>query len=769
MSKRRFAIFSAWLLALCICLAVALNTPVATDLSLFIPETDDAAKLINELRAGHATRLIMIGLEGGSEQDKAMSSRRLAEQLRNTQWFARVANGMETIDREEQRRLFSWRYLLSSGVSEQRFHPAALREALQQRLQELSSPISALIKQLLPSDPTGEFRALLQTWQTDVQVDKRHGVWFSADGKRSLLLLETHAAGFDLDAQTKAIAAIHQAFATAKQSPDMELLLTGPAVFATLSRDTIRIETQILSLAACAVVMLILWFSYRSPRLLLLSILPLGSGILIAMATVGVLFGEIHGITLAFGVTLLGVAIDYPIHCFSHLCARESVTDSLLRIWPTLRLGVITTALGYLAMISTSFTGLAQLGLFAISGLLSAAACTRWLLPMFLPLTWAPGRDVAVGAWLQLHPSRSLALLSAVIGMLVLLALIIISPPLWEDDLAVLSPVPASAITLDRELRTALGAPEAGHMIVITAADAETALQRSEAAAIHLERLIEQNVLSGFQSAAAYLPSQKTQRLRQSALPGPALLQQALHTALVDLPFKPGLFDPFLTAVESARTEPLLSPQDLLGTALGLRLSALLFQNNHSWITLLPLVGVNHPARVAAAFDELALTHTSYLNLKQATDQLVADFRDATLVRLSWGALLITLALWLGLKSLRRVLAVLLPVLLAIVMDVAVLLCLGERLSLFHLVSLLLILGIGLDYSLFFSRSGDDPAVRRRTFHALLVCSGSTLAVFGMLALSALPVLKFIGQTVAIGVLTSFCMALTLARVIARP
>jgi predicted exporter len=125
---------------------------------------------------------------------------------------------------------------------------------------------------------------------------------------------------------------------------------------------------------------------------------------------------------------------------------------------------------------------------------------------------------------------------------------------------------------------------------------------------------------------------------------------------------------------------------------------------------------------------------------------------------------LIVGAIWIGLRCWRGVIATLTPVAVALIFTVAALLSLGERLSLFHLVSLLLVLGIGVDYGLFFSRPGADPAQRRRTLHALLVCCGSALTVFGMLATSELPALRAIGLTVSMGVVASFSVALVMAR-----
>jgi len=86
----------------------------------------------------------------------------------------------------------------------------------------------------------------------------------------------------------------------------------------------------------------------------------------------------------------------------------------------------------------------------------------------------------------------------------------------------------------------------------------------------------------------------------------------------------------------------------------------------------------------------------------------------------------------------------------------------GVSLTLFHLISLILVAGLGLDYALFFERAASDPAEQRRTLHAVLVCSLSTLLVFALLATSTLPVLRAIGLPVAIGVVSNFVLALLL-------
>jgi len=759
---------SLWLLAMLACGWVALATPVAADLTLFAPRADPVADLLLEqLRSGPTTRLILIGLEGDSETTRAAASRQLAERLRATARFARVANGADALPEAELRALFAHRYLLGPPVAPERFTVDGLRAALQRRLAELQSPLAVFQKRWLAGDPTGELLALLGLLQGGIREPaKRLGVWFSPAGDRALLLAETRASGYDLAAQREAVTAIRRAFAATGAGDGVRLAMSGPGVLATLAEDRVRAGAEWLSGLALVAVVLILLSVYRSARTVWLGALPMVSALLVGAAAVGAIFGKIYLITLAFSMTLLGETLDYPTYLFSHRRARETVEETLRQLWPTLRLCVATTALGCLAMLDAGFPGLSQLGVFTVAGIVAAVVTTRWLLPALLPPNWAPPQPVAVGAWADalLRPRPRLALAFGGSGVLVLLGLAIVAPPLWENDLAALSPVPRELLRLDHDLRTALGAPEVGHLIVVTAPDAETALQNGERVAAYLDRRQSEGALAGYDGAMRYLPSARAQRQKQASLPEAEPLAANLTAAVAGSPFKPDLFAPFVDAVAAARTAPPLRPEDLRGTLLGVRVGALLFPGERGWTALLPLSGVRDPRALAADLPRFEVGQARYLDLRAETNRLVAGFRDAALQRVAWGAALIVAVVWIGLRSWRRVFAALLPVSLALVFTVAALLALGERLSLFHLVSLLLVLGVGVDYGLFFGRPDPDPDLRRRTLHALLVCCGSALTVFGMLSISALPALRAIGLTVTLGVAASFIVALVAAR-----
>ena len=151
------------------------------------------------------------------------------------------------------------------------------------------------------------------------------------------------------------------------------------------------------------------------------------------------------------------------------------------------------------------------------------------------------------------------------------------------------------------------------------------------------------------------------------------------------------------------------------------------------------------------------------LDLKTASNELVNSYRAESLRLIAFGLVAIAALLALGLRSLGQAARVLAPVLAALALDVAILLLWGKRLSLFHLVALLLVVGIGLNYALFFNLRAADPDERRRTLLSLVVCGATTLSAFGCLALSQTPVLHAIGITVTLGTVLSFVISATLS------
>ena len=767
--SRSYGVVFLWAVAMAGSLwLVATRVSVHSELGDLLPEGTTATQrlLLIQVRRGVTGRLLLLAIEGGVPDELVHASQDLAARLHSSGQFDLVRNGAQALASRERDIIFRSRYLLSRQIGADSFSAESLRRALEQRLDDLRTPLAPIVKETVARDPTGEFLGILAAWSAQEEPAKHRGVWMSKDRSKALLVAETKAAGFDAEAQAALQGDVRAIFASlnASSSP-MRLLMSGPGVFTVEIQHTIEAEAWWLSAAAATMVLLFLYVSYRSITLVLLSLIPIASGIISGMLAVQGWFGFIHGITLGFGITLLGVVDDYPIHLFSHLTARSSAPEVMQRIWPTMRLGVLTTAIGFASLLLAGFPALAQLGLFAVTGLLTAAAVTRWILPLCVPKGFMP-QDVGA-RFSSALPLQWLRGARAVIPLAVILAsatLLWSHTPVWETDLASLSPVSEDKKRLDQQLRTELSAPDVRDLLVIEGQTEEDVLQSGETVLPKLEQLRTGESIGGYDLISTYLPSRRAQQERQQAIPEGRVVKQNLETAVKGLPFAPGLFGAFLEAVETARTQSPLDKKVFDGTALEIKVASLMFTQQGRWTAVVPLRGVRDRQQLDKTVNGWNLPFVAYVDLKEESNRLMIAYRDRTLTVVGWGLLAIASILAVGLKSIKAVGPILLPIFSALVVVAGVVNLSGEPLSLFHVATFLLVIGLGLDYALFFNRPEGTEHERVRTLYGLLVCSATTILVFGVLACSTIPVLHAIGMTGAIG----SCCSLLFAGVMAK-
>jgi predicted exporter len=659
---------------------------------------------------------------------------------------------------------------------------------------------------LVPHDPTGETLRIVDRLSRIPTPQLEDGVWASGDGKRALLVVQTAAPGSDTDAQEHAIGAVQAAFDTAVRdvgasAESLELRQSGPGVFAVASRAGIERAAVRLSIASSALIVLILLAVYRSLAALLLGLLPVATGALVGIAAVALIFGAVHGITLGFGVTLIGESVDYSIYFFiQSVHGADGAASWQRQLWPTLRLGMLTSVCGFASLLPSGFPGLAQLGAYSIGGLLAAAAVTRFVLPELAPRRFAI-RDLAplgarVSAWME--PARrargrvpwalAVALAGVALGVLVLAR-----GTLWNRELSRLSPPSPAQQRIDAELRADLGAPDSLDLVVVSGASLEAVLRGAERTALALAPLTDAHVIGGLDSPSNYLPSLATQAARRDSLPPAEALRENLDRAARSLGLDSRALTPFLEDVESARHAALLRPPDLSGTSLAAGLDALLMHSGGRWSALLPLRAAPGseseidlaPVRAALAAAGL-VAHAAngeattagadadanagsdsasihVLDLKRESDALYDEYLHEAM-RLSlagFGAIVVLLCV--ALRSPGRAALVLAPLVLAVLTVAAVLALCGVELTILHLVGMLLIVAVGSNYALFFDRregGGGGPL----TVASLLIANLCTVIGFGLLSFSGVPVLEALGTTVAPGAFLALLYAALLIR-----
>ncbi|HNU10008.1 MAG TPA: MMPL family transporter [Rubrivivax sp.] len=775
---RSVPVLLIWLALVLLAALQIARTPFTADLGVFLPAAPDARQrlLIEQIHSGVPARTLLLAIEGGDAVARAQASRELAAALRASGLFDQVSNGDQEGFAGFGQWLLEHRYLLSPAVRPERFTAEGLRDAIAEATSLLGTPAGEAIKPLLPRDPSGETQRIAEALVPARTPRSEAGVWVGRQQPRAVLMATTHAAGADTDAQAVAIATARKAFEPAA-ARGLALRISGAPLFSVESRARIQSEVQRLAVAGTVVMSSLLLLAFGSIKAFAAAALPVATGVLGGIVAVSLGFGSVHGMTLGFGSALIGESVDYAIYYL--IQSRRGADDpsgagrgwlSWVRTsWPTVRLGLLTSICGFTALLWSDFPGLAQLGVFSVAGLVTAALTTRFVLPALQP-DGAGGSALsrrlgmtAVWAIPRLPRLRLPVLALAAVAALLLWR----SDGLWRADLASLSPVPQEQLAFDEALRADLGVGEGGTLVVVQGPDVETTLQRAEAASDRLEELIDNGTIGGFDSVTRLLPSLRTQRARQAALPPPTQLRAALDAATQGGPLPAARLAPFLDEVEAARHAALLTPASIAGSAVAPTVDALLLRRaDGSAAALLPVTPVTRSGIDARAVGQAlqGVPQTQVLEVGDELRTLYARYLGEAQAQALLGALAVVLLMGLSLRSPRRLLAVCQPLLLAVLLTMGALAALGIQLGILHLVGLLLVVAVGSNYALFFDMLHESGDERVDTLASLLLANITTVASFALIWSSKLPVLSAIGSVVAPGALLALLLSAVFAR-----
>lgn len=614
----------------------------------------------------------------------------------------------------------------------------AWREVLEARLADSTLADSDAALELIAADP------LLASVSALERMAPARDLF--GNGDRHLLLIVPAAAMFDIGAHAELLADVRR---TLGRHGFDDPRLYGSGVYSVDLQARTQQEAKLFSLLATVALALLLFWHFRAPAAVVAAGAPMLAGAAAGLGVSSLVYEQVHGIALAFGFTLLGVAVDYPLHALSHRSNPGAV-------WATLRLGVGSTLIAYSVFLVGGAAGLQQLGVFALSGLAVAALATAWLTAgtarSALPPTTgraAPAGDTVLRLWPWVVVATAAALPLAARGP-------------FLDDLDALTPVPRETLAADAELRRQVGTNDMRHVAASRAADLEAALRLTEAAAARLDDALLAGELEAHRSISPLLPSRSRQSermdgIRQFLAGGGARAGEFAHAA-AELSFAGDAFLPFHDdAVAFERSPEWLSVDDLLNHPELASLTGLyVLDTSAGWMSLTFLSGITDHDAVADRLD--GLDGVQLVDLVEASRTLVVDLRNRIAVLLAAALSAAGVALWLLTRDRRRSVWLLGNVAAAL----AVSACLGAwlrgGLSPFDLMALALVAGLSLDYGLFHSRTPADVADARETEAAVLICALSSFVVFALLAFSRIPVLAGIGQTVATGVAATYLL-----------
>ncbi|MCK0767428.1 MMPL family transporter [Chromohalobacter canadensis] len=735
----------AWLVAHLLCL-VALGwllrdgLPADTRLTAMLPE-DRQAPLVErsstQLGTSFEDRFVLLL----HADDLSSATPTLADALTGDDGASSVIDTLtwrdtDLLDDDPKAALDAYRYRLLTPEIRQAIDTDGGASLVDPALKTLFSPAAR-------PDPRRDPFGLLDAWlkeRTTSRVTPRDGrLSVDIDGQRfNLLIGELAASPYAPDAQQRLTTALADFEAT---HPEATLLRSGLIFHAAAGAEQAKHEISTIGLGALLGLIAVLLIVFRSPRVLLALLLPLGSGLLLALTATLALFGSLHLLTLAFGASLIGIAIDYALHLQSHraIAGRGFRLRPLL---PGLALGLASSLVAYLAQTLTPLPGLRQMAVFAALGLVGAwLSVVLWLPRLRLPVSPATARLANRWESMTRTPWRLTP------GWVGVVAVILLAVCVWrlqsDDSLRLLSSSPDALLEQERIVQRHFGNDTGTHYLLVRGDDEAALLSRLDALHAPLDELQRQDVISGHVDLADSVPPPAQQEADLERVE--RLYREPLETLFE----RAGLPE---TLAERARARldesPLLDVESWLDTPLG-------ESQRRLWL------GKTDDGDVAAS---VALQGVADGDGEAPLRQLAADTPGVTYVdrieRLSgllgelrthiaeWLALgLVLLGVGLSLRYRRRTWRVLLPPLGATLIVLTSFAVAGIPLNVFSQLGLLLVLGIGLDAGIF---NAEHPR-QAAAWLAISLSTLTSLLAFGLLAFSATPALHYLGLTCLIG------------------
>lgn len=627
---------------------------------------------------------------------------------------------------------------------------------ISQAKQTLYSPLTAVNSDLLASDPLFSFSRFVQGIQGDIKLHWSDGWPYLLVGQSYHVIYPANLeqSPFNLDLQDQLIPLIADWRDSWKSQHDNgDLFFTGTLFYAHHGVRSAKQEISTVGAGSLAGIVLLFLLSFRGLKPLIMMIITISAGILSGFTTVLLLFPQIHIMALVFGATLLGISIDYSFHFFAKYYYSkwpQSGDKVVAEIRVALLLGLATSAAAYLSLLLGDFPGLHQIALFSAAGL--AASCLTVIL--LYPIIWSgPTSD-------NLKPADSLrpllTTLTAPINNtcrwlistgLIILAAIGISRLAPDDDVRLLQPVSPQLKAQQNRIEGLLSEGQANQYFVVRAASLQLLLEKEETLREHLHTLKQQNSLADEQMLSEFLPSarrqQQTRRLLDDFYQSDAARDYFIATGIPHPGRDPGKTD-------------VLDQKAFSASPLASQIGRFLLTEGDDYVSVVLLKQI----RDLVALEALADPANGIFWIDRTGDinQVFKNYRAkaSQLLLYTVGLILLILVLRYGLS--RGLLATGVP-LLACACVLGILGFTAAPFNLFHLLGLMVVLGLGLDYAIFLS---EYHRQQQATLIAISLSVVTTLLAFGLLGLSSTPAVSSFGMVIAAGVSITFVLSILL-------
>jgi len=739
---------------------------VETNIIKLLPksESDPAIDLAFKKFAEKNMEQLIFLLSSKNESILEMAAENLAKSMRESKWILSVNAKMDRNQQEKMGSLFfQYRHHLLGDNERELLLRKDYHSFSDEALQLIYSPISTGLVNLVKSDPFFLSYRFLQNLNLSEGLEIKNGYvsTFKKNKHYILITAKLNASPFSQKVQEDVLKQINnfeKQWVKAKTSGVVQLYKTGAIFYADYAFRTARKEISTIGLGSLLLVITLVLFAFRSLAPLILTSLTLALGILSGLVCVLTIFGEIHLITLVFGASLIGVAVDYCFHYFAADDDAKLGNSRLTQIFPAISLGLSSSIVGYLALATTPFPGLQQMAVFCIAGLTGAFVTVCLLFPAIKTRASLSNNLLLLcqNILSNINAKKSIVLWSY-LWILPLIAFLMmnkdvvfsIQEEINPDNIRQFQSVDKVLKEQENKIKNILSSVEGNQFYLVKGENTQKLLENIEIAKLELDSLVEKKIIQDYVAISDFIPSTRQQNKNNMLLS-----ELYSSSALEDYSDVELLTDADINTIRmefSKSKEQFLLLDSWLLSSQGKSLSNLwLGEIGNEYFAIIPIKGINDVNSLKSINDNVL-----FIDKVGTISEIFTQYRQQSTKLLLIA--LIVIGLMLSLRyGLKKSIFVISSPIFSISFTIIMLSIVSVPLTLFNTLALFLVVGIGVDYGLFFAES---KKMKASTLLAIMLSALTTLFSFGLLALSETTAIYSFGLTMLFGISASFLLS----------
>ena len=485
-----------------------------------------------------------------------------------------------------------------------------------------------------------------------------------------------------------------------------KIYLTGVPIHSYYASSKSIFEINAICILSTLFLVGLFFFYFRNLKLLLPALTSISLGMLCGYSIVSLLFDKVHILTFVFSTTLIGICIDYSLHYF--------VEKNINKIFKSLTVSFISTSCAFLVLTFSQLELLKQIALFTITGLFFVYSFVVLFYPLISKRFF---NDYQRNIYVSIK-YKKIAL--ALIVCVVLVGLFNIN---FNDDIKNMYVPSKKMIQAEKLFAEVTNSNFKTSFVVVEGKNMQDILQKEEKISLQFEN---------YQAISKYIPSEKRQIENQQ------LRKDLYKNALND-------YAQFLT---KEQRDALLNEEnnELIEYDNSSILSELMLSDNKSLMVL-------YDAKTPNLDD---IEDVEYIDLQKNISEKIKDYRTRCLTLLVPIIFSLFAILSFVYKNPLKAIRIILPSFLAACFAISVVGLFLKEINMFHILSIFLIIGFGLDYSVF-RASG----VKNSILAVSLSCATSVFS-FALLACTSFKLISSLGIILSVGLLTSYILSLVL-------